>query len=91
MALYSVLGICWSVSTRRALRRYATELAANATAISEHDATPPELTFDKFEKLLQSLFGRFHSFVPVGPDKQFPPRIHHDSPIYSRSEGLNCV
>ena len=53
------------VAYRKALRRYATELVENATAIAGHDETPPELTFTKFDELLVSLFGQFHSFVPA--------------------------
>jgi hypothetical protein len=52
------------VTCRKALRRYAGELAANATAIAGRDETPPALTFVKFDQSLQSLFGLFHSFVP---------------------------
>ena len=50
---------------RRALHRYAAELAVNATAIVSRDETPPALTFAKFDESLLSLFGLFHSFVPL--------------------------
>jgi hypothetical protein len=50
-------------ATRRALRRYAGELAENAVAIASRDETPPALTYTKFDLSLQSLFGLFHFFV----------------------------
>jgi hypothetical protein len=39
--------VAWQarVTGRRALHRYAAELAENATAIASHDGTPPALTF----------------------------------------------
>ena len=53
------------VTYRVAFRRYAAELAANATAIASRDKTPPALTFKKFDETLLAMFGPFHSFVPA--------------------------
>jgi len=49
---------------RRALRRYAAELAVNAAAMAGREEAPPALTFNKFDESLRSLFGLFHTFVP---------------------------
>jgi len=53
------------VPYRMALRRYAAELVANATAIASRDETPLALCFKKFDESLLSMFGPFHSFVPA--------------------------
>ena len=52
------------VMYRKVLRRYAAELAENATAIAGRDELPPAFTFLMFDESLLSLFGMFHFFVP---------------------------
>jgi hypothetical protein len=53
------------------------------TAIVSRDETPPALTFAKFDESLLSLFGLFHTFVPMEEKRSAFQAGAYTRPLFS--------